>query len=172
MSDRLDGVGFPTATGFPVRDGRRVAIAWAWEPLTDVKFDATGTLSFTRATTGDRWSGRVDDAHDGFSTGTSMVVTVRRRDGSTTDTTFGPRYARGGTFAAGGFGFGGNYTCETDDWTVGQGPPAIIMNPAAAVERFTIAHEMGHFVEYAVRRPLLPFTGATSPSFSGLHRRE
>ena len=96
-----------------------------------------------------------------------MVVTVRRRDGSTTDTTFGPRYTRGGTFAAGGFGFGGTDTCETDEWTAGQGPPAIIMNPAAAVEPFTIAHEMGHFVEYAVRRPLLPFTGATSPSFSG-----
>ena len=159
LSDRLDGDGFPTATGFTVRAGRRVAIAWAWEPLTDVEFDAAGIVSFVRPATGDRWSGRVDDAHDGFSTGTSMVVTVRRRDGGTVGTTFVPRYARGGTFAAGGFGFGGTDACETDEWTVGQGPPAIIMNPAAAAEPFTIAHEMGHLVEYAVRRPLLPFIG-------------
>ena len=74
LSDRLDGDGFPTATGFTVRAGRRVAIAWAWEPLTDVEFDAAGIVSFVRPSTGDRWSGRVDDAHDGFSTGT---VTLR-----------------------------------------------------------------------------------------------
>ena len=157
LSDRLDSDGFPMATGFTVREGRRVAIAWAWEALTEVEFDDTGSLSFTRPGTRDRWKGSVNDTHDGFSAGTSMTVTVRRPDGSTSSTSFKPVYAAGGTFAAGGFGFGGTDKCASDEWTVGQGPPAIIMNPAAASDPYTIAHEMGHLVEHAVRRPLLPF---------------
>ena len=54
--------------------------------------------------------------------GSGYVTGYAASGSGTVGTTFVPRYARGGTFAAGGFGFGGTDASETDEWTVGQGP--------------------------------------------------
>lgn len=160
---------FHTGTGYGGRARFKQSGAgeWGpWEELSKITFNpSTGALSFRREGPRQTWTGTVNASSDWVGQGTSASGTIRT-DGSVQTVTWQVA-AEHRTGATSGlyFGDGLETQCKDTGISLGKTGPGTEFNLGSITNRLTIAHEIGHTIQWAIENHSGTYTAADSAEF-------